>query len=421
MIRVICFVSLGLFVLSTRLVFAAGSVVTLSYDDLPGFVREKNQNVTGSALLTDAAHARTGHLVRSYLPVLDAQVGAESFQTGPYSTMTQPYGGVEAKVNLFRGGKDLLEEHVRENQVRASEAGAKKSFRDELAEARRIFWRVVFNRELLKHLNAAIEQNENQLEMANRRIARGLSSETDRIEFQIHRSQLQEEVESTAHGLLLLQISLSAVLGMDSTTEFKTQDSVPHVHDEAFLALKVDPSSHPDVETLRADQNIFSFQKSLANRWWAPSLDVYGGYFLYTLRERDYLSQNLRYDGVMGVRLNFELFDGLASRSNAAALAFRADGLEEQTQQRTRYVDAQIQVSKEDLKHDHELIHFSEERIEQGKKYLARTLDEYNRGVKNSIDLLGAAQRYIMFQRQYAERRRDYQITKSGLLALLGQ
>lgn len=421
MVRVICFISLGLIAFATELVFAAGSVVTLSFDDLPRLVREKNQNVTGSVLLTEASQARTGHLVRSYLPVLDAQVGAESFQTGPYSTQTQPYGGVEAKVNLFRGGKDLLEERVRENQVSAADAGAKKSFRDELSEARRLFWRVVFNRELLKHLNAAIEQNEKQLEMANRRIARGLTSETDRLEFQIHRSQLKEEIESITHGTILLQISLSALLGMDSTTEFKTQDSIPHVHDESLLAVKVDPTTHPDVETLRADQNIFNFQKSQANRWWAPSLDIYGGYLLYTLRDRDYLSQNLRYDGVVGVRLSFELFDGLNSRSNAAALALRATGLEEQTQQRTRSVDAQIQVAKEDLKHDHELIHFGEERIEQGKKYLSRTLDEYNRGVKNSIDLLGAAQRYIAFQRQYAERRRDYQITKSGLLALLGQ
>jgi len=47
--------------------------------------------------------------------------------------------------------------------------------------------------------------------------------------------------------------------------------------------------------------------------------------------------------------------------------------------------------------------------------------DEYRRGVKNSLDVLGASQRYLGFERQYAERRRDYQATKAELLSLLGR
>lgn len=399
----------------------AANVVALSADDLPKLLRSKNQNVSGAALLTEAAQARTGHLVRSYLPTLRAEAGGERFQTGTYSERTQAYGGAEVRINLFRGGRDLLEERARDSQVLVSEAGAKKAFESEITHARQLYWRLVFNKEMIRLLGKVVGNNERYLEMANRRIARGISTETDRLDFQIHRSQLKEDIESLTHENILLQISLAAVLGMESETEFKTEDNISHIHDEELLAAKFEPSTHPEVESLRANQGLFSSQRNQEYLWWTPSVDVYGGYYLYTLRERDYLSRGLRDDRVVGLKLTFNIFDGFQSTANAGAFAAQANAYEEQASQRARSVDAQVKVAKEDLKHDHELIHQSEERIEQGKKYLVRTLDEYNRGVKNSIDVLGAVQRQVAFQRQYAERRKNYQITKSGLLALLGQ
>ncbi len=119
------------------------------------------------------------------------------------------------------------------------------------------------------------------------------------------------------------------------------------------------------------------------------------------------------------MRLSVPLFDGLRSSSEAKALRLRAEGETRRHDQRALAADAAVRVAKEDLKHDHELVHFAEERIAKGKLYLGRTLEEYERGVKNSLDALGAAQRYLGYRRQYAERRRDYQLTKTGLLALM--
>jgi outer membrane protein TolC len=420
MVRSFIFFSLGLLGLIEQHTHAA-DVIRLSVDDLPELVHEKNQNVAGSERLIESAQARTGHLVRSFLPSLRLDVGGETFQTGPYATWAQPYGGAELRLNLFRGGKDLLEEHARSAQVSASGGTAKQTLAGELAQARKLYWEIIYSREMVKTLGAAVDQNEKLLEMANRRIARGLSTETDRLEFQIHRSQLNEEIESLTHGVKLLQMSLSAVLGMTTDTEFLTVESVPHVHDEALLGSTFDPSSHPEVTFLKASQEVARSQGSQASRWWMPSLDAYAGYSLYTLRDRDYLAQGLRDDQVVGLRLSFELFDGFQSKVNAASLSLQADAYELQSTQRTRSVNAQVEVAKEALKHDHELIHRIEERIVQGQDYWKRILGEYERGVKNTGEALAAAQKYLGFQKQNIERRRDYQVTKSQLLSLLGQ
>ncbi len=397
------------------------SVINVSFEDLPKLIRERNRNVTGTAQFVGAAEVRTGHLLRSYLPTLKTAAGGEAFQTGPYSTMAQPYGEIEASINLYRGGKDLLEESIRTSHIQIAESNSKKIFLSELTEARKTYWTLVFMHEMIAELKEAVQQNEQNLAMANRRIERGLGTETDRLEFQIYHSQLEEEIESLQHGLKLVQIRFAALIGFDQDTQFKTIEKIIHEHDEAILATKYDPTTHPDVNFAKANYKIFSVQKSQANRWWTPSLDVYGGYFLYTLRDRDSLSQRDRFDLAGGIKLTFELFDGYQSKTNANSFALQAQGYEQLATQRARTAGAQVEVAKEDLKHDHDLIHWAEQRIIQGKKYLDRTRDEYNRGVKNSIDVLGAAQKYMAFKRQYAERRRDFQITKSGLLALIEQ
>lgn len=399
----------------------ASSTISISADDLSRLVRSKNQNVSGSEAMTEAARARTGHLVRSYLPTLKAEVGGKSFKTGPHSTMNQPYGEAEVRVNLFRGGKDRLEEKIRQSQTSVAQAEEKKTFEAEITEARKLYWNMVFRREMTTTLKGVLDQNEKYLELANRRISRGLSTETDRLDFEIHRSQLNEEIESLNHELMLLQIQLTAVLGLDSGTQLKTGMKIDHLHDDVLLSSKFDAAKYPEVEALRENFEATAIKKTQTNRWWVPSLDIYGGYYLHTFREREYFFQDLRDDTVLGLKLTFDLFDGLQSKTAANALAYQASGYELQARQRERSVQAQVEVSKEDMKYDHVLIHQSEERIEQGAKYLSRTLDEYGRGVKNSIDVLSAVQRQGNFLRQYAERRRNYQITKSRLLALLGQ
>jgi outer membrane protein TolC len=150
--------------------------------------------------------------------------------------------------------------------------------------------------------------------------------------------------------------------------------------------------------------------------WWAPSLDAYAGKYLYTLRERDYLAARLRDDVAVGGKFSLRIFDGGAERAEARARRLEASGTERKLLQRQTDLRARVRIVEEDLKHDHELVHFAEERIAMAGRYLHSTLDEYDRGVKNSLDVFAAAQRLLGYRRQLAERRRDYQITKVGLM-----
>lgn len=393
----------------------------VEFDDLTRIVDSQNQHVSGARLRTEATEKLTGYLARSYLPVLDAHIGGESFKTGPFSSRTEPFGAVEARLNLFRGGRDYLEERARQAQSDAGRAGFQQTRLEELTKARRAYWTLVNQRELIVLLEDALRQNEANLASGNKRIKAGLATETDRIEFEMYGVQLQQDLARMRLGSANSQRALSVLLGKPENTQIETITSVPHQHDDALLTASLQPGLHRDVQALTANEEAARSQTAQAYRWWAPSLDVYANYSLYTLRERDYEPIADRYETVAGVKLTFNLFDGLQSFTTGASLGLQAEGLSQQASQTAKELSAQFEGSKQELELTHDLIHAAEESVKRGERYLQRTQSEYGRGFKNSPDVFSATEKYIDLKRRYAELRRDYQLAKTDLLAILGR
>ena len=396
--------------------WAQAATARVEFDDVSRLVRERNQTVAGAALQAEAAQAREGSLSRSFLPSAALDAGVERFETGRYAADTQPYGSAEARVNLLRGGRDYWNERRLAGNSLAAKARSSDDLAIQIAEARRAFLRLVHVREMGAVAREARAENQRLLERADRRIKRGLATATDRLEFEIGASQIAEDVESCAHSEFQLKLRLAALLGLSEGTEIETPLKLEHVHDETLLTRKFDPAQHREAELLAAQGESARAESRTASLWWAPSLDAYAGKYLYTLRERDYLSSRLRDDFAFGGKMSLRLFDGGAERAEARAKRLEAEGADLKMAQRRTDLRARVRVIEEDLKHDHELVHFAEERIDLAKRYLDSTLDEYDRGVKNSLDVFAAAQRLLGFRRQLAERRRDYQLTKVGLL-----
>jgi outer membrane protein TolC len=394
--------------------------VELRYEDLPRLVAEGNGDVRAARDFSAAARTGTGHLGRSFAPSVKLTAGEESFETGPYGTASQAYGSAEAELNLYRGGRDRLEERLRGAQVAASSAAARRTYLEDLTRSRRLHGRLVYDREAAAFLVEVAERNREILSSADRRVRRGLATETDRLEFELFGAQLREEIESLRHDVVLGEAELAPLLGKPVGTAFRTVEELPHVHDDPLLAAEPAAEDEPEVRSLRAHQESTALEGRAAGRAAAPSLDLYGGYHLYTRRERDFPRREDRDDRVGGIRLTWALFDGFRSRNQARVLAGRARAYGAQADHRMRTLDARERVLKEDLKHHHELLHSSEEQIALARKYLALTLAEYDRGVKNSPDALGALQRYSLVRRQYVERKRDYESVRAELLALLG-
>ncbi len=385
----------------------APETLELHFEDLPRMLSERNQNIKGALLAEEAASLRTGHFGRSFLPQLVIEGGVETFQTGFYRQLTQPYGLLEARVNLFRGGRDYFEGRIREGAAVSARSDSLKARGQEFLETRQAFWSLVYLQDSIAIHRKALEQNEKYLAAANRRIQRGLTSDTDRLEFEINRDVLNEEIESLEHEVLLVEIRLRALLSIERMVRLRASSELPHEHDDELLTMTLPRESSADLLGLEGAEQVAQAEASLARRWWVPSLDLYAGYYLYTLRDRDYLDYGLRNDTVAGVRFTLPLFDGFQSSRESSSLGLQSV--------------ARFEELQEEMKHSHDLIHGAEKRIVKAQNYLNRTLSDYDRGVRNSVDVLGALQRLIQFQHRYAELRKEYQSSKAELLSMMGR
>jgi outer membrane protein TolC len=395
-------------------------ILSSTYAESDGLL-QNNLSIQSFGRAKDAEKVRTGFLGRSFLPYLTFEVGQEKFQTGRYQSFSNPYGQLEARFNLFRGGRDALESGIRDHQAKIGTYNLDSAFREELNKVRKLQWQVIYNNELIKVIESEKRENALIKDQAIRRAKSGIATKSDTLEFTIHDSELEESLESLNHENKILKIALLPLLGLESEEALQFKEPLVHDHDDELLEMRHSSKSYPQVARLNSEYEGFELQKKSVNRWWTPSLDLYGGYYLYTLRDRDYLAINARDDRVIGLRMTFELFDGLRSYNQGTSTQYMAESKKLMARHMERQTDAQFIMYQEDMKHTHEVMHYIEDRIKKSKVYLTFTLQEYDRGVKNSLDALVAMQRYYRYEKEYLVKKKEYQVFKADLLAILGE
>lgn len=404
--------------LSLTLVSANVFAIELKYDELEEIIRTKNKKVLATKLELHGAQKRVGFLKRSFIPTGEASIGQENFQTGPYESMSEPSYTLKANINLYRGGRDSLEDKSRRAQRLATRVQTDQVIQTELFMARELFWNLVYLKEVKKLFEDALRDNKVNLQKANVRINAGLSTKTDRLEFEISDTTLKQDLARVTVSIATTQRNFLAILGMPSESVIETIDKIPHDHNDTTADLTMDFNLFRDVRLEYANKINFESQGEILKRWWTPSLDVYAESSLYNFREREYHTQNDRIDNALGIKLTFN-FDGFQGKFDGESLAAKARAAELNASQIKTEAEAAFNSAKQELELLHQLIHDGEKSVAKGAEYLKQTQDEYGRGVKNSPDVLSATIKQLEFKKRFAEIRRDYAIAKAQLQSLL--
>lgn len=394
--------------------FTSYSAVTLNFDDLETLIKSRNKKVEASILELRGVEKRLGYLKRSFIPTGEAWVGQEKFQTGPYETMNEPMYSLRANFNLYRGGRDSLEERSRVAQKKSMGVQTEQVFQGELFEVRELFWNLVYLREINKLYENTLKQNQSNLAKAVRRIDSGLATSVDRLEFEISETQLKQDMARITVSISQTQRRISALLGMEAETQFETIVAIPHDHNEEAPAPMMDFNLFRDVRLELANKMDFEAQGKIAKRWWTPSFDFYAESVLYNFRERGFYTQRDQIDNALGLKLTFN-FDGFQNQYDGEALIAKSMAAQKRAEQIKIEAEAAFNTAIQELELLHDLIHEGEKSVEKGAQYLSRTQDEYSRGVKNSVDVLSATLKQLEFKKRFAELRRDYSIAKAQI------
>ncbi len=402
---------------------SANSIVVTS-QNIKSLLVGKNSKILATKLEKSAAEEREGSLTRSFFPSLVLYAGQESFKTGSLTQKLQPSYGAEARVNIFNGGLDKIENDVRALETKKLEYQHQRVSSEELEKARAGYWQSLYLQEKVSLLTATLEMNKQNLNSAQRRIKSGVATDSDRFEFEMKEVDLKRDLAETEIQLISQIRLLKILLGLGEGSIISFSEKLSHDHDyESMLnqSMKQHEFLFKEFE-IEAEKQKLSVQ-SYHRTWW-PKLDAFAAYNQYNQRIESAgpdASDDMRREAVLGLRMTMSFATGLEAQREANALSQKALASQTLANSLKQEVEVHLQGEIAELNFLHDQVHEAEQNIARAERYYKLTQSEYSRGVKNSPDVMGASEKLFEMRHKRLEIIKNFQISKAHVLSKIGQ
>lgn len=393
----------------------SSNLVQIKFEDLPQLVQEKNENVKAAKSTHRAKSARTGYLTRSFLPQFSLKGGAESAKYGSESRVEKGFWSVEGKLNLFRGGRDLLEEDIREQEASIAQIRVLEEKQNELKEARKIYWEIVASQKNIQDIKDALITNDENIKSARRRSGAGVATNADAIQFELERTLLNQQLKKMTHEVDILKSHLATAISLDDHKNIEVSNDFPHPTDQLTPESSMNPKKDFLYTLLKQEEELNSLKQKQASRWWLPKLDLYTSYGIPQLSFDEARARAEDTEWFTGIMLTFDLEQALEDNSERKNQKWLKEASSYRAAHRIREATSFNHELIHDLNLLHELIHDADKDIERALSFVKLTKSEYNRGVKNGPDLLEAYAKYYEFRTRLSELYKAYHQTEADL------
>lgn len=395
--------------------------LNVKFEDLPRLVNEKNGNVAAARNSHLAAKERTGFLRRSFLPTISARTGTESARVGSERHSNMNYWTAEGKINLFRGGRDKLEENILSRKSEMAGHEANREIQSEIRDARSTYWHLAAVELLLKDAKEAIEKNEDNIKSARRRVGAGVATGADAVQFDLEKTELVYEFKKLELEQDVLRNRLAVIIGHADHKRLRIEAQFPHPPESEFQEIPIHPEENLSVSIFKHREEIERMRSRQAGRWYMPQVDVYASYGVPSMSEDHTLAIRQQTESIAGISLSLDLGHAFQDRAVEKAQELESKALASRGAFQKNSVRAQGHELQHDLRLLHELIHDADKNVQRAQEFLKLTRIEYARGAKNGPDLLEAFSKSYAFRRKKIELNLEYQLAKAELDALFAK
>lgn len=381
--------------------------------DLEAKLFSQNQEYQSLQLQNEASQSLLGSTRSGYYPTLNAVGGYGQNKTDDLSVAEKGYlGYIEGRVNLFRGFKDQAAKNLRTNQINLVKNELETRKRDLRLQLVSVASDMILLHKFETILAEEYKTTQLQKQMAAKKVSAGLTSQVDKIEFELRESELLIEQKQFSQQHEEAHQKFNALLGSEvAESEFAKLDFSPS-EKSALVVQNITVENTLEYKKAQLIQLQAEFEKSEIKSEFLPSVDFTFSAGRLTPSEMTPLQFN---ESKYALLLTVPLFSGFDTYYKTRAATQTLQAAERLKNQSRSDTYATIATAKAKMSELISLSQINEKRLLSSQKYFDLTLSEYKRGVKNSPDLVGATERLFSSRKKRYEILKDLELLKVRL------
>jgi outer membrane protein TolC len=403
------------FVLSFLLPMNSLPAMDLKYEDIPGLIRKNNKGVKASEESIELSKMRSGSLERSFFPRFGFETGVRGQNEADGSGDTAPFWKVDIQSNIYRGGRDQHRRSVLGRQHELKSYDAQAFYRNEVLKARQEYIRLAGNQELLRLAKSVREERVKKKRSIQRKVQAGILTESDTALVGIFESEIDREILLLEKEQHEIEDRLVLTLGLQPRTELELSSGTVRLD-----APKSDDSDQvAELQRLKLQSELLRSESEVKSEWWRPDVDVFASYVKTAVGEKSEPGSLPERETAIGIRFTLNLQDSAEIRSETAARLREANLWDLQREQMKSEIDYQIH----EYKHEVETLTKYHQTLKQqqrdSERFQRRIDDEFERGVRDSSDIMDAVRSIYELKRKLAETSIAISLARAGLQTLL--
>jgi outer membrane protein TolC len=365
----------------------------------------------------------------AFLPSLSLSTGASLASTERFNSQTNTSvtgsadsysAGLNSSLTIFTAGRRGAELRRTAAQTSSAEASLTLQRFNVTLAAKQAFFAVLRADETLAVAQSQLARAQQSLEAAERRIAVGSATQSDRLRSQLELNQARQAVLSAENQRRTAAFALGRLVGADGPVLAQPDSSLAPrplaLSDQELeqLVVAASPSVAAAGATLRANEA----GVRVARTQYFPTVTLGAGY--------DWFNQEASFnDGRLSwstrLSLNYPLFNGFQREDAVERASVQANTARFQLEDARRAARADLQSALATLELARQQIELSEEAVAVAREDLRVQQERYRLGVATMLDQLTSQTALVQAENDLVAARYEYQIARAELETLAGR
>jgi outer membrane protein TolC len=402
-----------------------------------------NRTLLAARQDSHVADQRVGQTKADFYPKVDANYTFRKLNEQPFARFSgvgAPGGGSGVKINtahsetnhweinliqpVFTGFGLTAQLNISKMDRKIAEYRLEETRLNVVRDVQHTFLQTLLGERLLQVAGDNVKSLDVHRQNAEAQYQQGLTAQNDVLKAQVALAQAQQQERSTAKQLVMLRSRLNQLLDLDLQTRLDLSEEDIEPHTAAALAELYARAEKRRPEYLVLETSIRQSEEGVtaAKSRYYPRVSLFGQYF----REgEDFLAETNEFtnneNGAVGVRVDWNLFEGGKTKAEAMEWRYRQASLEEQRGELKQQIRLQVEDAYEQLKVANANIETARTALEQAEENERMTSLQYREQLVIFLEVLNAQVFVAQSRADYYQALYGYQIAWADLERAVGE